>query len=314
LKYDASRAEEANNYLRKAIELSKHRAHESVFLGYLQSSYFLYKNDKIEPSTFVNDYFFAMEHAEVAIQKKPSDQKMASTIEKMENIFLESKAGDCETIIGFMQPKFAENPEDIDLLKKITANLKELDCQESDLFVNASENLYKIEPSAQAAANLATIFYSRSQYEKAMEYYQQAVEKETDNNKKADYFYNMGSIALSQMSNPQKARTYARKAIENRSGWGKPHILIGNAYISSTGQCGENDFEKAAVYWVAVDEFQKAKNVDESISNQANDLINRYSQYFPNNEDAFFYGYTNGDSYKVGCWINVSTTVRTRKN
>ncbi|MFW6327855.1 MAG: hypothetical protein ACOC2F_06030, partial [Bacteroidota bacterium] len=67
---------------------------------------------------------------------------------------------------------------------------------------------------------------------------------------------------------------------------------------------------KSAVYWAAVDKYIKAQNVDPSMAEEANQRISQYSRYFPDKEDAFFYDYTVGKSYTVGCWINETTSVR----
>ena len=77
--------------------------------------------------------------------------------------------------------------------------------------------------------------------------------------------------------------------------------------------CGDNEFEKSCVFWAAVDKFARAKSVDPTLSDEASDLVSKYSEYFPNVEDAFFYGFENGQEYTVGCWINERTTVRTRQ-
>ncbi|NLI25212.1 MAG: tetratricopeptide repeat protein, partial [Bacteroidales bacterium] len=66
-------------------------------------------------------------------------------------------------------------------------------------------------------------------------------------------------------------------------------------------------------FWVAVDELIKAKNADPSAADKINDLLGQYSARFPNTEEAFFNGYTDGQTYTVGCWIGQNTIVRTRK-
>ena len=55
----------------------------------------------------------------------------------------------------------------------------------------------------------------------------------------------------------------------------------------------------------------KARNVDPSVTENANKQITNYSKYFPGKEDAFFLGLNNGDSYTVGCWIGETTAIRT---
>ena len=56
--------------------------------------------------------------------------------------------------------------------------------------------------------------------------------------------------------------------------------------------------------------FRKAKSVDPSLAEEANKLIDTYSQYYPKKEDAFFHNVTEGSSYTVGGWINRTTKVR----
>ena len=87
--------------------------------------------------------------------------------------------------------------------------------------------------------------------------------------------------------------------------------MIGDAYAASATSCGNGDLGRGGVYLVAVDKYAKAKSIDPSIAEVAQAKINKYSAYFPGKEDAFFKGVNNGDSYRVGCWIGESTTVRT---
>ena len=52
------------------------------------------------------------------------------------------------------------------------------------------------------------------------------------------------------------------------------------------------------------------KKLDDDITDLANKKIVTYSKYLPNNEDAFFNGYKEGDIYEIDCWINESTKVK----
>ena len=197
--------------------------------------------------------------------------------------------------------------------RQLTALLTNQDCEDSELFARTSENLYKLEPSSQAAYNLARLFFRKEEFDKSVSYYEEAIESEQDLQLKSKYQYELGLIQFSKYDDYPKARTLARSAAENNPTWGEPYILIGNLYASSSIRCGDNEFEKSTVFWAAVDKYIKAKTVDPSCNEDATELINKYSQYFPNVEDAFFYGFENGQPYTVGCWINESTTVRARQ-
>ena len=65
------------------------------------------------------------------------------------------------------------------------------------------------------------------------------------------------------------------------------------------------------VTWPAIDKFQKAKQLDPSVADEANKFIRQYRQYMPKKEDIFQRRIKAGDSFKVPCWIQENTTVRT---
>jgi hypothetical protein len=114
------------------------------------------------------------------------------------------------------------------------------------------------------------------------------------------------------LNQPAKARENAIKAANLKKDWGQPYMLIGNMYASANASCSGNEVEKHSVFWAAVDKFTLAKTIDPKVSEEANNLINRYSVYFPNSETLFFYGLKAGDNYMVKCWINENTKVKTK--
>ncbi|MFW6327070.1 MAG: tetratricopeptide repeat protein, partial [Bacteroidota bacterium] len=307
IKYRNSDVQQAYDYLKESISLLKYSAEDAVIVTFIQLGNVLYKNDAITAQQFADDYFTTAEYASIKHEKKPRAQTNKA-IETIEKIFMDSGAPDCEMLVDYFQPKFEDNPTEVEMLKKITEYLREFKCTENELFAQAAENLFEKEPSAVAAYNLARLFYTKENYDKSVDYYERAIDLGEDPEPKAKYYYELGVIKSVRYQQHQEARSLALKALEIKPNWGDPYILIGNTYAASSKDCGENKFQNAAVFWAAVDKYQKAKAVDPSVADQANDLIQRYSQYFPNNEDAFFYGFTDGQEYKVGCWINETTT------
>jgi len=189
--------------------------------------------------------------------------------------------------------------------------LNKIGCTESDLFARSAEALYKQEPSADAAYGLAKVFLKKEKYSKAVEYYKEAI-NHTDSatDVKADYYFELATIVGGKLGQNEAARSYAYKALAIRPNWGDPYLLIGNLYAGSSKSCGEDEFHQRAVYWVAVDKFIKAKTVDPSCAAKANKYIGKYSDYFPNQENAFFNNVKEGDNFSVGCWINETTKAR----
>ncbi|MGD2034646.1 MAG: hypothetical protein PVF73_06310 [Bacteroidales bacterium] len=311
LRYRSSDIEEAYGYLEKSIDLKNEKVDESVAVTFITATYKLLQDGKAEADVMINNYVKVMDLLTEKIQSGDKDPKLPQAIESIEKVFAESGAADCESLIAIFNEKFKADPENVDLLKKITSLLSETGCEKSDLYGKAAEALYKLEPSAEAAAKLANLFAIREEYQKAQQYYNKAIEQETNSEKKANYYYNLGKIAF-QQKNFVATRKYCLSAIDLKSNYGEAYILIGTAYAAGSGSCG-SDFEKQAAYWAAVDKFIKAKTVDPSVKGLADEQINAYSKHFPNNETTFFNGFTDGDTYTVGCWINETTIVRTTK-
>ncbi len=313
LKYRQDEIEQAHGYFERSVKLSKHNSEEAVLVTFMQTTVVMFKTGKLNAQQVIDNYLEIADILEAKIKSGGAGKDQATAaLTNADLIFSESGAGSCEDLINIFTPRFNQNPKDLDLLKKITSILVKRSCEDSDLFAQTSENLYAIEPSAEAAYNLSKLFIKRENYNKAAEYLNKSIELEDNNDDKSTYFYQLALIEFTKFEQYTLAREHALKAAELKPNWGDPYILIGNLYASSSKSCGENEFEQATVFWAAVDKYIKAKSVDESKTTEANDLINRYTQYFPDVEDAFFYGFQEGQDYTVGCWINEKTKVKTR--
>ena len=92
---------------------------------------------------------------------------------------------------------------------------------------------------------------------------------------------------------------------------GDAYLLIGDAIASSAVSCDDGKLGTAGAYWLATDYFAKAKSVDSSVADKANQKIASYSKQFPLKTDIFFNNLNNGDTYTVACF-GETTTVRSR--
>jgi len=314
LRYRPDNKDEAYEYLSKSLELMQNKTEAAVLVKLMLLCAERLKEGKITDEKMVETYAKAAEAVEFQIKEAQEAGKSIENLQKgqenIDNIFGGTTAATCEKIVPIFTPKFEANPEDIDVIKGIVKLLYIKECTDCDLYAKAAENLYKLEPSPLSAYALAKLFVKRGSFSKAVEYYKNAIELVEDDAEKAKYYYELGVIVSGKMNQQQQARSYAYKAIELNKGWGKPYILIGNAYASSSKECGDDEFAQKAVYWVAVDKFIQAKSVDASVAEEASQLINKFSAYFPNIENAFFHNVKEGDTYTVGCWINESTKAR----
>lgn len=215
---------------------------------------------------------------------------------------------DCDEIISLFEGKFKADKTNKDLRDLIYSLLLSKGCSDKDLFMEVATAKYNEAPNARLAHILARKLQQSDNVAKAADFYQKAIEGAENDSIKAQYNYDFATL---YSSNKQfaKARQLAQEAARLQPRWGKPLIFIGDLYAASYSQCGSG-IEAQAVYWAAVDKYQRAKSIDGSVAEEANTKINKYASYFPLKENLFFAGISPGSSYSVGCWIGESTTVR----
>jgi tetratricopeptide (TPR) repeat protein len=242
-------------------------------------------------------------------KEKPDLEGLAEAKAAVEMIFGTSGAADCESLIRIYTPQFAEKSGDLEFLKTMLRRLTRANCDDSRLFFEASEKLYQLEPSAEAAFNMARMFIKQNDDAKAKNYYKQAMEQETDQALLEDYYYEYAYFIYVKDKNYQEARNYARKALAINPNDCKALMLIGDIYAGASRSFSSDEFERSTVIWLAVDYFIKAKAGEDCLV-EASQKANSYRNYFPNKETAFFQSIKEGDSYTVGGWINEKTRAR----
>lgn len=183
------------------------------------------------------------------------------------------------------------------------------DCTGDPMYFLIAEALYQLEPSPGAARGMGRLSLSKNDLQKGIEYYKQAAELEADPKKRAADYLRIGQ-AYQKSGSLSQARTYYNRAKTNRNDWGEPYIALAGLYADAAGTCGQDAFEKNAVYWLAINQLNSGKSIDESIAKRANAMIANYRNRLPDKGVSFTLGWKEGDTYKIGCWINESITVK----
>jgi tetratricopeptide (TPR) repeat protein len=132
-----------------------------------------------------------------------------------------------------------------------------------------------------------------------------------DDDTKAEWYYELAVVSNAK-EEFCKAIEYAREAIRLNNNYGKALILLGDAYIASRNNLGD-EFQQRAAFWAAADKYQEAARLDPDNAEDARKKLNNYKSQYPDNEEVFFRDMNDGDPYQIGGCINENTTVRSRK-
>ena len=79
-------------------------------------------------------------------------------------------------------------------------------------------------------------------------------------------------------------------------------------YNRSANNCGDTNFNKRAVFWLAADEAEKAGRVDPTLKSAAAQTAANYRAKAPQKSEIFSEGNA-GQKINIGCWIGASVTV-----
>ena len=266
---------------------------------------------------YIQDYLVAangldaqIKAAQAANNKKEEDNLTAYK-SGVDGQFANSGAADCETLQNLYAAKIEENKDNLDYLKETVSLLRRMRCQEIDAYFAASSYAYKLEPSAEAAVGMAKQAVKQKDFETALKYFEEAANLETDAATKADDYYSMALLSFEQ-NGYSKARQYCQKAIEINPNYGAAYLLIGKMYASTAKSVYPGDGVLArAVYYAALDKFEKGKQVDPSVAEEANSLISSYRAHLPSTEEIFMHpDLEKGKAFTSGGWIGERTTVR----
>lgn len=213
----------------------------------------------------------------------------------------------CENLIPLYNRNYEENKNDGLWLQRAMNRLYTKECTDDPIFVKIVEQKNKLDPNASTAYYLGILKDKEGNASEALTYYNQAVDLEQDDYEKGKILYRIAAGFKSKGSYGQ-ARSYYYKALEANPSMGKAHLAIAQMYASSANRCGDTNFNKRAVYWLAAQEARKAGRVDGNLKKAAANTSANYMAKAPSKSEIFSEG-NSGATIKIGCWIGRSVTV-----
>jgi tetratricopeptide (TPR) repeat protein len=275
------------------------------------SEKFAYENQKLSKTL---DRIIKKEDAGELLSSKDKRSKKVAEINSRANSTYSnnldaiiSQEASCDNLIPLYRSNFDENKMNEKWLKRAASRMDAKECSDDPLFVELVEALHGLSPSADSAYYLGILKDKAGKSSEAIAFYEESLTMESDLYRKADILYKIAT-KLKKRGLKSQSRKYALRALENKPSMGKAYVLIASLYASSANDCGNNQFEKQAVYWLASQTARRAATVDPSLNKTAQILEASYSGRAPSKTDIFTQGKA-GEQIRFDCWINASVTV-----
>ncbi len=266
-------------------------------------------NNKLTCSEVIENYL-KIENIQINNSKKKSYENL-----KKKSLEYASKCLNCDSLDSFYVTNFDIRQNDTNWLDAgIRLLYDKKKCTSSKILVKMMEKRFETSPAAKTAIVLANYFGSKEQNDKALNYFDKALLMQKDSSKLTKYLIKKAKFQ-NKIGNYSGARSTANQALDLDPKKAEACIVIGNAISYGASNCNELKFGGPEVFWVAVDYYNKAASIAEDPELKAKALKKaaKNSSYFPREQDIFLKTLNVGDSYKVGCWVNASTTIRAKK-
>ena len=223
---------------------------------------------------------------------------------------IDSKLGsraNCSNLVPLYNKDFEENKHNGVWLKRAVNRMAAKECTDDPLFFKLVNAYHNTNPSADTAYYLGFLKDKEGRTSEAISFYNQSIDLQTDPYEKAKILYKIGSKFKSS-GNYSQARSYYRKALNANPSMGKVHLVIAQMYAASANSCGDDNFSKRAMYWLAAQESRRAGNVDSNLRSTANKQAANYEAKAPSKSEIFSSG-KSGQTISFNCWVGGSVTV-----
>ena len=218
-----------------------------------------------------------------------------------------AKEATCDILIPLYSANFEEKKNNPLWIRISEGRLDGKDCSDDPLFVTLVEQLHSLEPSADSAYYLGILNDKQGNSEGALKYYQESVSLQTDNYKKANILYKI-AVKFKNAGRRVSARNYAEQALSFQPSLGRAYLLLAIMYADSANGCGDTQFNKRAVFWLAAQTAVKAGRVDASLKKISDRTAAAFNGRAPSKTDIFTEG-NQGTNITFSCWIKRSVKV-----
>lgn len=212
----------------------------------------------------------------------------------------------------FLRQQLEEHPDSLALMQDLFRIYQDLG--RTERMQTLGEQLLERNPTTEVYRLMAELQQDQGNVDQALERYEQAVKIAESDTERRNLYHSMAQMML-ENGRVRQARSYAREALEIDPEYGPAYMTIGDAYATAVQQSpGELDRMDRAVYWLVIDYYRQAMQVDPSLAGQAESAIETYREYVPAREDIFFKNWEMGQEltidYEPYQWIDETTTVR----
>ncbi|AFM04380.1 hypothetical protein Fleli_1996 [Bernardetia litoralis DSM 6794] len=312
-KDDATKTDTLYAHYKKTYEMDKDNFPRAQVIYYADAAGKVYEKEgmTLEEMSAIYEDLKTYVSSRIAKEETAEEKDKWKTyvLDKIDELELIYFPKDCNRISELFGEKLKATPNDTLLINRVVKLMADNGCTKEPLFLEAMQAFYKLTPTNAIANTIGQLHMQNGDTDKALTWIEKSLvgASEEDKAKGANTVLTLSKIAYKD-GNYTKARSLSYKAAEmgSSSVAAEAYTFIGDLYMSTYKQCmqGSDIVQKRAVFLAAYDMYAKGGNATKMASAKGQ---------FPTKEDVFSDSkYKVGQTLTVGCWINTTTTLRTK--
>lgn len=210
----------------------------------------------------------------------------------------------CDNLSTYYEKNFEANKEKADWLTAALNNLT-LKCGGEPIYNAIADANYKLKPTTKSAYFMGITCLKQRRFPEAIQFFTEAEALETIPAEKAKLNYSLATGLLSKEK--EKSKTLLVKAYTQDPTMGKAYLFLAEMYSNSAEECGKTDFEKKAIYYLALETMKKGSIVEPRLKPTADRMVEKFASKTLTDKEISDKK-MNGKSLKIDCWINETIT------
>jgi len=201
------------NLFKEAFELNGNNTWDNNLVAYMYLAHKYKKaGGELSDEEVLNVYDQIVEIIEFKISQGKNVDRLVAYKDNVDKLLTSTVNVDCEFVEKNLVPKLESNPDDLKMAKKIFGLALFAKCTDYDFFVETAIRIHEKEPNYGMAWTIGNKCLAKKDFECAERYFNEAIELTEENEKEADLYYKLASIASSN-GQRSKSRGYALKSV-----------------------------------------------------------------------------------------------------
>lgn len=220
---------------------------------------------------------------------------------------LASKYFTCDKLEVYYEARYEANKANAAWLQQVVGLLMKNKCFNSLLLLKSAETLHALKPSSKSAEYLAILAQRKNKKPEAIAYYEQAAKMDQTAESKGDRYYTIASLLMG--TDKKQAKEYIIRSTQMNPKSARPYMLLAEMYVSAGKECGLNEFDSKALYWLAIETLKKAEAAEPRYKVAVSNMTQRFAKKTPSKDEVKATGKKKGNKITFGCWINETITI-----